>query len=49
VDTLIEEIKAAFSKLYERIRHHDNPIIAALGNYDIYMHYAYTRPKQILS
>jgi hypothetical protein len=48
VSTLIEEIKRESAKLHERIRQHDNPIIAALGNYHIYIHYTYTRPKQIL-
>jgi hypothetical protein len=46
--TLNEEIKRAPSKLHQRIRQYDNPIIATLGN-DIHMqHYSCTRPKQIL-
>jgi hypothetical protein len=34
VRILNEEIKRATAKLYQRIRKRDNPIIAALGNYD---------------
>jgi hypothetical protein len=46
--TLNEEIKRASALLYHRIRQHDNPIIAALRNYDIHMHYSYIGQKQIL-
>jgi hypothetical protein len=47
VRTLNEEIKRAPAKLYQRIRQHDNPMTAAVGNYDIHVHYC-TRPKQNL-
>jgi Icc-related predicted phosphoesterase len=40
VRSLIEEIKRASAKLYQRIRQHDNPTIAALGNYDIHTLYS---------
>jgi hypothetical protein len=43
-----EAIKRTSAKLYQRIRQYDNPIIAALGNYDIHRHCSYKRPKQIL-
>jgi hypothetical protein len=46
--TLTEEIESASTKLYQRIKQHDNPIIAALGNYNIHMHYSYTKPKQTI-
>jgi hypothetical protein len=45
VRILTEEIESASTVLYQRIRQHDNPIIAAPGNYDIHMH---SRPKQTL-
>jgi hypothetical protein len=47
VRALNEEVKRACAKLYQRIRQHDNPIIAALGNYVIHMRCSYTRPKQV--
>jgi hypothetical protein len=47
VRALNDEVKRACAKLYQRIRQHDNPIIAALGNYDIHMRCSYTRPKQV--
>jgi hypothetical protein len=48
VRSLNEDIKRASAKLYQRIRQHDESLVAALGNYDIHMYYPYTRPKQIL-
>jgi hypothetical protein len=47
VGFLNDVIKRGTAKLYQRIRQH-NPIIAPLGNYDIHMHYLYTRSKHIL-
>jgi hypothetical protein len=47
IRTCNEEIKENSAKLYKLIRQH-NSIIAALEDYDIHMHYSYTRPKQIL-
>jgi hypothetical protein len=35
-----EEIKTAYMELYQCISQHDNPITAALGYYDIHMHYS---------
>jgi hypothetical protein len=47
VRILTEEIKGACAELYQRIRQHENPTMAALENYDNHMHYSYTRLKQI--
>jgi hypothetical protein len=42
----MKEILRASGKLYQRIGQHENPIIAALGRYDIHTHYSCTKPKQ---
>jgi Icc-related predicted phosphoesterase len=45
VRTSNEEIKTASTKLYQPIREHNNPIVAALGNCDIDTYCSYTRRK----